>query len=504
MRLNTEVYVSIDGLNYTKLDLMDDESINVKYVFKDTTNLSKIFSPYSQSFVFQGSLHNQKALGFVGNTSVVKAKQENTFASKIYINGLISETGLLKVTKIKYENSKIKSYTGNFTTSMISLKDRMGDELINDLPENEVTVNWIPNEVHRALSFKPFTDVEPIEGITARWFVPLISNQRVFQHDENINNEVALDNVAFNRTADPLSNNCLKASELNPAVQGRTIIDMIKHRYELDIVMPLENEPFYNDWYIWCNADKKIQQTFVKYVINESFGDPFVFRSENLNDIDLPIKYRIRTDILFDAFIIIREPAASSFYDDYVNLFIKLNSVGLTSGTEAPNVEFLLELENGAIYNQVSGTVDDNNDVEVKFVIPEEDFVDNLFIFFIKLKSDNPIIWNNSEVKIEHKYYDGKRGIFNKTVYAHYRQQMLSNNNSAQMSLSNIDLYKSIPETKCTDFLLSFFKTFNISIFEASPNDERLYWLTPQDLKTTNKEYSKKKLITRNTLRLWI
>jgi hypothetical protein len=62
------------------------------------------------------------------------------------------------------------------------------------------------------------------------------------------------------------------------------------------------------------------------------------------------------------------------------------------------------------------------------------------------------------------------------------------------MQSSNIDLYKAIPETKCIDFIKSFFKTFNISVYQNDTTDGRLFFLTPEDLKAENKEYSKKEV----------
>jgi hypothetical protein len=51
-----------------------------------------------------------------------------------------------------------------------------------------------------------------------------------------------------------------------------------------------------------------------------------------------------------------------------------------------------------------------------------------------------------------------------------------------------------LPKIKCFDFLFSFFKTFNISVFDASPNNDKLFWLTPQDLLIPNQEFSKKEV----------
>jgi len=113
MNLQTEIYISIDNENFYKIDLAKNESINMKYVLKDTTDLSKIFSPFSLSFTFPGTLNNQRIFGFVGNTKVFKTKTDNVFACKIYSNGLLSQTGKLKLTEVREENGFIKSFTLN-------------------------------------------------------------------------------------------------------------------------------------------------------------------------------------------------------------------------------------------------------------------------------------------------------------------------------------------------------------------------------------------------------
>jgi hypothetical protein len=67
----------------------------------------------------------------------------------------------------------------------------------------------------------------------------------------------------------------------------------------------------------------------------------------------------------------------------------------------------------------------------------------------------------------------------------------LTNNNSSDVASTNIDLFKSLPDIKCVDFLSSFFKAFNISVFDTSPNNEDLFWLTPSDIETEGQTYSK-------------
>ncbi len=62
----TEIYVSIDGVEFTKLDLHKDESIEMNYKQKDLQDLSKVFAPYSQDFTFPATPKNRRAFGFFG------------------------------------------------------------------------------------------------------------------------------------------------------------------------------------------------------------------------------------------------------------------------------------------------------------------------------------------------------------------------------------------------------------------------------------------------------
>jgi hypothetical protein len=42
---------------------------------------------------------------------------------------------------LSYINSIPQDFTGNFTTSMLNLKDRMGDDLINELAPSGAVIN---------------------------------------------------------------------------------------------------------------------------------------------------------------------------------------------------------------------------------------------------------------------------------------------------------------------------------------------------------------------------
>jgi len=493
MKLQTEVYISIDNENFYKIDLAKNESINMKYVLKDTTDLSKIFSPFSLSFTFPGTLNNQRIFGFVGNTKVFKTKTDNLFACKIYSNGLLSQTGKLKLTEVREENGFVKSFMANFTTTMLSLAQRMGDDLINDLPTNPVQINWIPNEVFQSISSIRLAPSQPMTGVDAKYYVPLISNIRIFQRQQ-VTTTNYLDNVRYLATADPTSTKVLKSEEFSPAVQARTIIDMIKIKYNLDIEMPLENTQEYNDWYIWCNSAKAQSVDFVYFDLIKQFGASIEFNVRRGDRIPDERKFLINGNLATNQMTITKNPASNGSFYDFLNLRITFNNVVSTKGESDVDVIFVIELSNGAIFNQITSKVENGN-VTADFLIKDTDFLSGTFIFKLKIKPTSPIFWTSSDIGIYNTYYDSNAGGGStRSASADYKQESFGNNNSATMGGTRIDLYKSLPEMKCTDFLASFIKMFNISIFDASPSDDKLFWLTPNDLLIPNKSYSKKEV----------
>lgn len=323
MATQIEIFVSIDTDNYYKLDLDKSESINMKNVLKDTTDLSKVFSPFSQSFTIPATLNNQKILGYVGMIKVLKTKIDNLFSCKIYNNGLINQTGKLKITDVTEENGRITSYTANFTTTMLSLASRMGDDLINDLPDNPVTINWLPNEVYNSLSSIKQSLIEPIAGVKTKYYVPLISNTRVFQRVANISVDY-IDNVTYNPNASPTGTHVLKSDELSPAVNARSIIDMMKIKYNLDIVMPIEQEQYYNDWFVYCNGEQKESNGgSIEYDIINQFGDLNRYRVKDANHIPNPKKFYITANTATNLFDITKNNADND-YDKEVSFFCEI------------------------------------------------------------------------------------------------------------------------------------------------------------------------------------
>ena len=488
MSFNSEVYVSVDGIDYNRLELTKNESILMKYILKDTTNLSKIFSPFSQSFTFKGSLHNQRILNFFGNTTVLSENRSNVFFCKIYVNSLLSERGLLKITDIRYDNGFILSYTGNFTTELLSLNDRIGDDEISDLPTNPVLVDSSPNGVYRSIIVREPTPTDPRQGIKATYYTPLISNNRIFQSVTGDENGEFLDNVSFDERIN--TTDSIKASELNFAVNGKSIIDMIRDKYNLNVVMPLDNEVYYNDWFVHCNKPTKGVFNGSEFVLKNNFGSLQIYDSKLSGFLQETPKYDIAYNSSSNVFTVNRNPLFDVYWNDFFEIEITLKDTKADRGAESVNIESHIELKNGAIAGSVTTDLTEEKTV-IRMRLNDNAFVNNTVDFKVIINTSESITWTGSDFRFKFEAVNDKVNVFNNNAYVKWSKDSLNNDNSSLMNQSLISLYDSIPTTKVTDFLRDFFKCFNISVFT---DGNKLFWLTPKDLKEKNKEYTKKEV----------
>jgi len=477
----TEVFVSLNGLEYAKLDLENDESIPMRYTFKDTQDISKIFSPYSLNFTFIATPNNLISLGFFGNTEVLKPLDYRKLRCKVYVNSLLNQNGILKLEKITYKMGKPDIITASFTTNMASLKDKIGDDTIDMLGDK--VISYTPLVIKDSLQAITSSD---IQGVPIKYFIPLASTNRVLQYNGN---GLGFDNIAFDPTKLPTSNNVIKGSELRPAISFSTVIELIKKKYGLLINAPLENLKEYKDAYIWClsknTLTSNLKSTFVLLTNLSSLKNRSEIRIENIPN---PKKYTITSNTANNSFKIVRNNTDDK-YTNFVTLVLTFENVVLMDSQSGPAVTISLnrigsdEFFINETFDLTQGTV------VCEIQIPDTFLLSNEIEFNIKTSFNTSAIWSNAKVEFNFKYYKQIRvfGIINRTQATFFYDSNLNNNNLS-MGGGSINLINALPAIKVIDFLTSYFKAFNIAVLDVTPDDDSLYWYTPQDILANKKE----------------
>lgn len=481
--LITEIFVSVDGLEFTKLDLHKDESIIMKYTQKDLQDISKIFAPYSQNFTFPATPKNRRAFGFFGDTTVVKVNTDKKYFCKIYSSGQLFQNGYLILSDLSYKNNRPIDFTGSFANNITNLKDRIGEDTLNDL--GSYLLEWIPSKAYQLIQG---TESNTIDGINYLYYVPLISNSRVWSYNETDTFE-NFDNIAYKVGNSPTSNNLVKISELRPALSFRTIYDLIVKRYGLEVIMPLYERNEFNKLFVWCNSESFLNSSYKKLILKNNLGNE-ILTGTNEELISTPYKYTVTSDVT-DSSYKIEIINNDSDYRKYVELNLTFqNILILTEIQEQASVDISL-IKKGEEASFITNTFNfSNGTLNCSIRIPDNTFIANEVEFSIYAKFNQPVIWNNNKVNFKY-YYANFDNLTSQWVIGFFNYYSNVNNNYVESGAGTIDLINSLPNTKVIDFLNSFIKSFNISIYDTSPNDNKLYFLTPEDINTSGLVYSK-------------
>lgn len=456
--MTTEIYIG----SYS-LDLHKDETISMKYTSKDLQDISKVFSPFSQDFTFPYTAKNARAFGFFGNTDVIKSNLENKFPCKIYTNGLLNLTGFLILKDLKYKDGKPTDFSGSFGTTMTNLKDRIGDLTLNDLTNTPLNVDLAPNNV-----FNLCKDAgnQTIDGVSCDYYVPLMSNLRVWGYG------TAKDNVAASSSTD-----WIESIELRPALSMRSIINLIIKKFNLTVIMPLESKREYLDAFVWCNKER-IVTTSTAVRKRLKFDKQFTYAFIPVTA--LPKPWTLNTS---DSSIVSTAlPVGSTGYKATFGITFLSPSTVDGSALNSNLTFYFVNKATGLVIHEQTELLEAGGFTGFQFPAMLS-FVGD---FYIELKSTQPIVWQS--MRISTTSFDV---LWSGINYPIVSGSSSNNANSEDFGGSYVDLIQALPATKIIDFLQSFFKTFNISVYDTSPNNENLYWLTPDDILTTGNAYSK-------------
>ena len=248
----TEVY--IQG---KRLDLFDDESINVTQSVQNVNDISKVFGDYSQTFSVPASPNNNDIFKFYYNADI-----DNGFDARLRTDGSISVNTLdFKYGKIRLDGAEIKnnqptSYKITFFGAIVNVKDLIGDDELKDL-------DWLSNFDHDysgdqvKLGLTQGLDFN-VDGVTydAAIVYPLISYKRQYLYDSNPSDHVSTDtlvNISYHNG----HQDGVDSRNLKPSIKLFLIIKAIEKQYGFTF-----NSAFFNALYyksIYMNLNNSIE-----------------------------------------------------------------------------------------------------------------------------------------------------------------------------------------------------------------------------------------------------
>lgn len=489
-----QIYIKHTDNNFYLLDLEPNEAINFKLTVKDLSDITKIFSPFTQSFKIKATDKNKILCGFIGNEKTLKVSNTSEFDAMIYVAGFLFQSGKLTFEETNYNDKEQKEFSTTFASTVSGLAEKLGDATVQDLFKNEdgsfdpkLDITWNTSTLKSGL--QGITNLTLANGLPFSWGIPFISNIRTWLYGTNLNQT---DNIAYNQFRKNDTENFIKLSEVRPAVTYATILKQLIKKYDLNVICPILERPEVADLYAYCNSESLVIPD-AKALPIVNYGAITYIRANEKNDPggsgvpDYP-RYEITVNSTTGYFKIKRQNAAHPEYfkeDIFLDLFfdglitksagkkIKVNVVrndGIIINSQ--------EIENGNFqFNLKDGMLDSNGELFFRYEIFPIDLVD----------------WNSIRNYIVNEYrHEYKRLGIKSVERVTFVAEMTSNTTGLFYESGKINLITCLPKMKAIDFLKSFFKTFNIYVLSAGRNDQSMHWITVPDIASTNLEYSKR------------
>ena len=167
MRLTVEVYIGND-----RLDLFEDENIEMNRTVKDFRDLDKVFSDFTQSFTIPASKQNNISMSHWYNETIATGFNPATKkAARIDINTLPFRSGYIWLNRAVLKNGSVDYYEVEFFSEMTNLTDIFGKDTIPELGTQ-------PDNFNQRLPYDKFSDAIKGTTSTGNKMIPLATSQR--------------------------------------------------------------------------------------------------------------------------------------------------------------------------------------------------------------------------------------------------------------------------------------------------------------------------------------
>lgn len=415
--------------DFTRLDLFEDESVTITDSIKNTKDISKVFTPFSQQFNVPASKNNSKLFKHYEDSDVT-----NSFDARfridalIKLNGVDYKKGRLRLTGVSLKNNKAHSYKLVFFGETVELKDILGDDDLSRL-QFPSSLNFAYD--HSTIRGK-FIDVDDV-------CFPLIT------HSKNMR----LDNNGYKSTTGTF----LNETDIKPAIKVRKIIEAINTTYDLNLSNDFFNTTDFNNLYMWMHRESG-------FMSNATEGG-------GLQTLEGRFHLNTDTDFDFDSGTEVRpfEVVAPDFQfgpnTPETGRRLKINFDIDSGGSDEYNLTIQRSSNNEVLFEQDFTGSSDFNIFFSANPLTGQGYGEGILDIKILLTTSNTLSFTEIELiaTAQSHNFNGNRvtdlysGTYTLTALATSNQVIIS---------------RQIPKMKVIDFLTNLFKMFNLVAFKEN------------------------------------
>ena len=429
-----------------RLDLFNDENIELNRSVQDIKDISKIYTDFTRSFTVPGSKNNNKIFKHFERPEIDNGYDTRTKKNGyININSLDFVTGKIRLEEVSLKSGKVDNYKITFFGNLVSLNDLLGEDDLSSLSwlsqfNHNYNYETIKQGLEDAVSFT-------VDGVVEKVIkYPLMSSEKRYIYSFSAGTETeTISNIAYTANT-PTEKNGFLWSDLKPAIGLNWVIKAIEDKYNIIFGGDFFNKEEFKKMNLWLSNEKgraKMSAEGEKYL---SMPDTTEYFSGG--NLKLTFLYSIFGTPSPDyTYKITITPLTNSSYT------VSVYDNSTYSGFKQPFIKYE-DLTGGQI---LEGDIKDtsNGIGEMK----------DLSFYINSTAADTFDV----EIEVNKWYYsDGSFSIV-KTETSILNNFVLN---------AQVDVPTQMPDMKISDFLMGLFKVFNLTIV---PNDGRLEIYNLQD-----------------------
>jgi hypothetical protein len=428
MKREVAIFIETDiaqaELEYSRLELFNDEKITVSSTIQNISDISKIFTDFSQGFTIPCSpINNAIFQHFYQNDVDATIDFQKRYNAYIEIDTVLFRRGKIQLEKTNLKNGKPDSYSVTFYGAGVSLKDFFNEDKLSQLDYSTLDHDYTNQEVYDRVTID-----SSVTDYDVRY--PLISSKRVWQYGASVPLPTA--NLPDWYDYPNNNNNNLEDNhgrifytELFPAVRVASIFDLIQSEYGIT----------FNGLFLTSDVFKK---AFLFFKNKEAF---------NVTGTGSPVVLDIASNVM--PFNSADNTIKETGFPDIISL-----SFNVTSMSVSPTQYYIDVYRNNVYSNTFSGTTTGGAN---QFIV--SNFMQTQTLTF-KVHSASVLTMDFNFTYVRQVFDDFNQQFIETTI-----------NSTGTVTTSGFTNLQSVaPDIKIIDFISGICKEFNMTVYSNTKN----------------------------------
>jgi hypothetical protein len=232
-----DVYIEViaNSGNYEKLELFNDEEIQINSSIQNVQDLAKVYTDFTQSFTIPASPRNNRLFEHFYQSDVNANDNPNIKRNGFIEIGTIPfRSGKISIESSNVVKGRVESYSITFYGDLTSLKDAFGDDTLKDLDLSSYGFFYNGAAVKSRLISATSQDVK----------FPLISSTKQWTYGVGVNTDI------------DTSSGAIRFNELFPALKVKRIFEAIQTKYNVTFNSNFFNQKLFTELFLWLKNAK--------------------------------------------------------------------------------------------------------------------------------------------------------------------------------------------------------------------------------------------------------